>query len=383
MQDLMDKIAARIAWEQRENPIARNYGDVPVSYDAITLEWLTAILCKDHPGCEVTAFNLDTPDQGSTNRRRIFLSYNKNDGSLPASVFCKCAHDATNRYTLTVSGAAAGEIFFYGELRPQLDIEAPRSWYAAADEDAYTSIVVMEDIASSVEFCDHNTVMTRERAESQIRLIATLHSRFDDGSQLGYLEDNVATWPICFHRSREAFALDQYCTEGFIKAREVVPPSLFAREAEVWPATLKSVELHNTLPKTLIHSDVHLKNWYIADNGKGEMGLSDWQLLCVGNWGRDFAYTISTALTVENRRAWEMDLLKLYLSERERLSGYKLDFEEALIIYRQQLFGALAWWTITLNPMPGMPDMQPPAASMIFIERITNAINDLNALDAF
>jgi hypothetical protein len=60
-----------------------------------------------------------------------------------------------------------------------------------------------------------------------------------------------------------------------------------------------------------------------------------------------------------------------------------VEFDQAWKLYRQQLFGALAWWTVTLTPSPDMPDMQPQATAVEFIKRITHAIDDLNALESF
>ena len=126
---------------------------------------------------------------------------------------------------------------------------------------------------------------------------------------------------------------------------------------------------------------MHLKNWYVAANG--EMGLNDWQCSCKGNWGRDLAYAISTGLAIDDRRAWERDLLRFYLDRLQAAGGPALPFEDAWRIYRQQLFSALAWWTGTLGQPPEAPKMQPKASSLEFIKRMTHAIDDLDALDSF
>ena len=46
------------------------------------------------------------------------------------------------------------------------------------------------------------------------------------------------------------------------------------------------------------------------------------------------------------------------------------------------MFGALAWWTGTLGQPPEAPAMQPRAASLTFIERMANAVYDLDSLSA-
>jgi hypothetical protein len=57
--------------------------------------------------------------------------------------------------------------------------------------------------------------------------------------------------------------------------------------------------------------------------------------------------------------------------------------DEAWKNMRQQLLTALAFWTITLRPAPGMPDMQPERTTHEFLRRIYAAMDDHDALDSF
>ena len=171
------------------------------------------------------------------------------------------------------------------------------------------------------------------------------------------------------------------CDQAFGDCEDLMPGRLFARRAEVWEATSRSVARHRELPRTLIHCDVHLKNWYIADTGA--MGLSDWQIATVGHWSRDLIYAISTALTVENRRAWEGDLVRLYVELMAERGAPREPLDTVWLCLRQQLMTALAFWTITLRPAPGMPDMQPLRTTREFLRRLLTAIDDHESLDSF
>jgi hypothetical protein len=42
------------------------------------------------------------------------------------------------------------------------------------------------------------------------------------------------------------------------------------------PAARRALAMHEREPRTLLHSDVHLGNWYVT--GDGRMGLCDWAL---------------------------------------------------------------------------------------------------------
>lgn len=389
MHELTEQITREYEREQRGSPLAVDPGDIPISYEAITDEWLTHILCKDHPGARVIDHRLDLEDDGNTNRRRIFLAYNDvgNAAGLPPSVFCKALQKLPNRLVDAAVGLIEGEDTFYNHFRPLLDIEAPKSYFATYDRQSFNSIVILNDLVhEGAEFCRHDTNITRRRIESQLALLAKMHGKFYGRMDDDPLTAGLRTWEDKFNFSNAWFNLERCCTNGFLAAEEVVPARLFARNAEIWPATLKSNALHATQPRTLTHNDPHLRNWYIAANG--EMGLADWQCICRADWGRDVAYTISTALTVDARRLWEKELLRFYL-DRLRAEGCPaLDFDEVFTNYRRHLFSALAYWTVTLTPSTGKssepaPAFQPVDATLEFIKRMTTAIDDLDSLESF
>jgi hypothetical protein len=356
--------------------------EVPASYEAITSEWLTDILCPVSSGARVTEFSLDEPDSGSTNRRRILINYNAlgHELGLPASVFCKATFELANKTMLAHSGSTHSEVTFYNKVRPILDIEAPVALYAAYDPHSFNSIIVLRDLRPAAEFFDHHTPMTREDVEAQIRLMAKFHGTFSGAGEPASILSGLLSWPDRF-ASFATFNLQEACEEGFRAAESVMPRRLFARASEFWPAVLGAVDEHRRLPSTLNHGDIHLKNWYRLKGS--EIGLSDWQGAVRGHWSRDVCYAIVTALTVENRRAWERELLAYYLDCFRSEGGPDLNFEEAFTHYRQQLAHPFAWWAMTLTPGPGMPDMQPEATSLTFLSRITQAADDLDTFSSF
>lgn len=377
--DKFERIKAIFAQEQIDQPIAREYGDIPVSYEAITVEWMTAIMCRDTPGAAVTGVRLGDVDTGTSNRRRIYLEYNQagEAAGLPPSVFCKATHDLANRILLSTAGTKS-EVRFFNEIRPTLDIDAPEAFFAGYDPDSWASILVLRDIAGEVEFCSHRTEMTETMAHSQMDLLAKVHGTYYESPKFDTQFSDMIRFRDRFHLLCERNGFEKCCTEGFHGSKEFMPERLFAREAEVWPATMRAVDRHKGLPETLTHNDVHLKNWYIRGEG---MGLGDWQVSCRGHWSRDLAYTIATALKPEQRRVMERDLITYYLDRLNAAGGPKVSFDEAWDHYREQLLSALAWWTMTLTPAGDMPDMQPLDTTIEFLRRLLIAIDDLDALD--
>lgn len=381
MTELATRIAAIFASEDHAAKVTKA-SQVPTSYNAITVQWLTAVLCPAIEGAHVTGFRFDARDDGSSNRRRIFVEYDEagRRAGLPATVFCKAAEALNNRLVLGISGAALNETNFYNLVRPRLEIEAPVGIWAALDPENYASLIMLRDLGPAVRFCDERTDVNWNKAASQMETLARLHSRFYESPALGSAELPYSTWPIWWRNMMDqSTRFEESCDTAFGDSFDLMPERLRGRRAEIWPATEWSVERHNALPKTLIHCDVHLKNWYIADGDN--MGLSDWQIATIGHWSRDVIYTITSALTVENRRRWEKDLVLHYLDQMASRGVPMPGADETWAELLPQLMTALAFWTITLHPAPGMPDMQPERTTHAFLRRLYAAIDDHEVLD--
>jgi hypothetical protein len=357
--------------------------ELPLSYEEITPAWLTAVLGANAPGAQVASHRLGPEDEGTSSRRHIYLEWNEagRAAGLPDSVFSKSTMTLPSRYLLGMNGGIAAEAVFYNTVLPTLEIRSPEALFASYDPDTFNSIIIMRDLAGKVTFGSHELDLTLEQAKGQLRILAALHARYYESPELETTLAEFNSWEDYFSITVDAAGFGPACARGFQQAEDVIPERLFARAEEIWPATLRSVSAHGDLPRTLIHSDVHLKNWYI--DADGEMGLNDWQCSCKGNWGRDLAYGLSTALSIANRREWDEQLVAYYVEQLHAAGAPNVGFDSAWRLYRQNLFSALAWWTGTLGQPPEAPKMQPPESSREFIRRMTHAIDDLDALASF
>ena len=380
---LSEEIRKVYADEEASGRLPKTLADVPHGYERITPEWMTQVMCRNVPGAHVTRLELGEASSGSSNRQRIFLDYDIAGlaAGLPRSVFCKGSMVLANRLLLGTTRCARGEATFFNKIRPRVPIQVPTPIHAAYDERTYGYIVVMEDLTGIAQFCDETTSVDFERAADMVRLLANLHAPFYESAELGTSTVPYMQWSDWWLSQMEVSPdYGESCDRGFEAARHVIPARLFQRRAEIWPRTMESCELHRTLPRCLIHCDTHLKNWFVLN---GRSGLCDWQVVNIGHWSRDFIYAMSTALTIENRRKWLPDLLEMYLETMAEKGVPKVGADEALTYCRQQLLSVLAFWTITLRPAKGMPPMQPDATSLCFLERISAAMDDLDALDSF
>jgi Phosphotransferase enzyme family len=379
------KIGGRVAFERLVRPKARRLEDVPCSPYAITTEWLTAVLCGKFPGAIVTDVEVRPASAGTHERHQLIVSYNEEGrrAALPVSIFTKSLPSVVTRMIGGFNGTARVEGNFYTQLRPALQIEAPLCYHSAYDRRTFAAIHLLEDMvaAKSATFCNHKTYVSRAMADDMMDLLASLHSRFYGDPALAGSYRWLASYPRWFTIGSEKMSTEYYTDKAFDAAAHVIPVKVLARRSKVWPATIRALAVHESEPQGLIHSDVHIGNWYRT--GAGEMGLCDWQCLSRGHWSRDFAYAVTASLTPDDRRNWERDLLARYIERFAERTGIKPDFDLSFLHYRQQTLHALAMWTITLCHSPLLPNMQPEDATLAMIGRITTAMADLDSIDSF
>jgi aminoglycoside phosphotransferase (APT) family kinase protein len=160
-----------------------------------------------------------------------------------------------------------------------------------------------------------------------------------------------------------------------------VPSSLVGRDKEIYRAFLASMTVSSQGPLTFLHGDPHIRNYYLTKDGT--VGVVDWQVTFRGGWGHDFAYTMLSSLGIEDRRAWERDLLAFYL---DRLAAHGAatapTLDAAWEAYRRQTLYTFVGWLYTIGFGPLQPNMQPDAVSLKVIERSAAAVCDLDSLRA-
>jgi aminoglycoside phosphotransferase (APT) family kinase protein len=363
--------------------MAYDLADVPCAPYAITPEWLTAAICGETPGAAVTSVSIERASAGTHARHRLRVTYNEagNRAGLPSSIFTKSLPSIVTRMVAGFNGHARIEGGFYSEVRPLLDIEAPVCYYSTYDKQTFAAVHLLEDLVDTkaAKFCGHKTHVSRAMAEDMVDLLAALHGRFYADPALSERYRWLAHYPNWFRIGAQKMRTEFYTGKALDAAAHVVPAALMSRRAEVWPATMRALAVHENEPGVFLHSDVHIGNWY--QTGAGRMGLCDWQCPSRGHWSRDLSYALSAALKPEDRRAWERDLVARYLDRLAERCGARLDFDRSFTQYRQQMLHALAMWTITLRHSPLLPSMQTEAMTLAMIERIAIAIVDLESMD--
>ncbi|WHU47433.1 phosphotransferase [Gordonia sp. L191] len=357
--------------------------EVPASVDQLTPEWLGATVGHAVPGARVTDMALGDGSDGTSSRRAISVEWNAagSTAGLPTALYTKSTPSLLNRLLVGITGAAGAEALFYTRIRPTLDIGAPEGYHGAWDPKTCRSMVVTENIATSrgATFADASQIyIDRPSAESMVAELARYHGQLWDDPRL------TGEWDLMpadqWQRSFNArIGFDRGATFAMRFLDEEIPVALQSKKKDIRRGLMQSVTYDVSGPMTLLHQDVHPGNWFRLPDGS--LNLYDWQGIGCGGWALDVSYALSTALTTEDRREWERDLLALYL-ERLAAEGGKPPTEgEAFLAYRQQMFRGFIYWTYT-HLVGKFSELQPDAHVRALVQRTGQALVDLESLDS-
>lgn len=339
---------------------------VPDTLDqALSPEWLTAALSARYPGIKVTEVEPGpVVSRVSTNARfRITCADGLPDG-LPAELCVKgYFYDTGSRQ------AGLPEAYFYRELAAESGIRTLRSHYADVDLASNHGVLITEDvIAQGAVFLDGTSDYTPEQTAQSLTELAKLHA---------------ATW------SNPRWADAAWLTPRFgstLRARGVpeingnfhgpngvdMPDAVRDAQRLVDVYKMFADEVSAAQPWTVLHGDTHVGNVYL--DGAGRPSWLDWQCVQRGPWYVDVGYHIASALTVEDRRAHERDLLRHYLDELGSRGVEVPSWDDAWNGIRRGMVHGFFFWAITLKVAP------PIIASLL--HRIGTAVADHDSLAA-
>ena len=314
---------------------------VPRSWDDITPEWMSSALAAHHPGALVEAVTVVLRDDGTNRRARLGLAYSA--GSGPATVFAKAVDPAHADLVELTSGLFHEPRLFASKVT--LPLDHPKVYAAIINEEARDFLMIMEDVvARGADPRDSTRPLSIEQAANGVRSLARMHSRFW-GDRVR--SDPALTWLEPF----VAFEGMQYAPIHIAHERlgDSVPPEIPAIGntelfVDIWARYIRTL---TTTAPTLLHGDPHIGNTYVLPDD--EVGFLDWQMARRGNWSLDLGYFLQGALTIEDRRHGERDLLAEYCGALELPADEMPSADEVWLRYRASVAHGLAIWMATLS----------------------------------
>jgi Phosphotransferase enzyme family len=316
--------------------------EVPSDWNEVTPEWMTHAISHSHPDARVSEVTLIMVDNGTNRRARFGLTYAA--GSGPDVVFTKAEGDYRQAHALNGNMFNEPDLFASGVPLP---VDHPLAYHVVVDRPALDYVIVMEDVTKrGADPRDATRPMTVDQVANGLQGLGRLHSQYWGFSGLTHPKLGwVQTWA-----ATDGFAagLIDRVPAGLERGADVLPEEVRRLDTgaivDVWGRCVDSLASD---PVTLLHADPHIGNTYVLPND--DIGFLDWQVLRRGNWSQDVGYFLVSALTVEDRRSSEAELIETYRQALDVPGDQRPTGEEAWLRYRASPGYGLAVWLATLG----------------------------------
>lgn len=345
---------------------------IPRRWEDVTPDWMTAALSSRHPQAVVKEATLVTKDDGTNRRARFRLTYLSGTG--PEQVFLK-AHAPGHRIVHLRNGNLFNEARLFKSGMP-LAVDHPLVYKSIVDYLRLDFLLVMEDILKrGADPRDATRPMSVEQAAHGLRGLARLHSQYWSFSARTHPR---LRWVKNWKPSKGwKVGLGRYIPIGLNRGAAALPQAIAKYSAtdilDLWSRYVASLTRE---PMTLLHGDAHIGNTYVLPND--DVGFLDWQVTRRGEWSQDVGYFLISALTEEQRRKHETELLDEYRNTLQVPQDQRPTAARMWARYRATPIYGLAIWLSTL----GTDGWQPRAISLTLCQRFSAAFTDLDTLQA-
>jgi hypothetical protein len=330
----------------QDRPYPARTAPLPRDLDKVTPAWLTSMLRNRYPGVEVRDWDVVELRNGHTTKMRVKLDLNEagRAAGIPENVCLKA----------NWSGAFEGvdihalEAQFYYHLRDRMNVPSPIGYFADWDGGTLSQgVVVMEDLADAGGHFGHST--------DQIGVDAVAkalegYAKYHGASWGDPLLTNAAWLPTSMATPIDCDQLTimwEWVEKNLVKPeyQAILPRWLLDNPQKFHDlyAALSRYERAQPGAHCIVHGDSHQGNTFVRANG--ERIWIDWQLVRKGRPWRDLTYFMIGALTIEERRANDRQLLEHY---REHLVATGIDgvptMDAIWESYRRwPIYGCQAW----------------------------------------
>ncbi len=276
------------------------------------------------------------------------------------------SEDETSRATGVGMGAYQREINFYRNLGDRIDRGIVGCAFAAIDGEGWFTLV-LEDIQDATQG-DQIAGCSVDHARLAMQTLARVHAPV-----LGDLHVGTSDWlnvPTPLNQ-----ALLEMLLPGFLEryGDRVAPEH--AEVCKQFIAVLDAWWNDRRAPLGLVHGDYRLDNLLFSAE---DCRVVDWQTVTWGPAMLDAAYFLGGALSIEDRRAHERDLVRAYYDELLANGATGLTWETCWEEYRRQTFHG-----IVMTVAPAMVVVQTERGDEMFmawLARCAQQIIDLDAL---
>jgi hypothetical protein len=335
-------------------------------------QWLTSALQQRFPGVEAREV-IPGPivDRVSTNARFVIVC----DGGVPEGLSSRlCVKGYFNEQGREARFVGEREAHFYRDLAEPSGIRTLQSVWADFDSNARHGVVLTEDIvAAGGSFLDAASHITPDQAADSLSQFAKLHASTWGEAQWAdkhWLASNLAGALRAWGDDAITARIDGNFN-GPNGQRVPAEVNDAASLTSAYTSLVSTLETeHASSDWCVIHGDAHIGNTFVDPSGA--MSLVDWQLVQRGMWYLDVGTHIATALTVEDRRRSEKDLLWHYLDCLASHGVTPPSRDAAWRAMSRGILRGLFLWGITTKVAPDLIE--------ILLHRLGTAATDHDAL---
>ena len=349
----------------------------PTTADEVDPAWLTDALAERHPGVEVAAVEVLERHDLTNAHARLAVRYadpgRAAASGAPTVAFCKLAPTDDRRDAILATGMGLREARFYRGLADRVELPVPRAHVARHDDDTGLFALVLEDLVTAgAQVSDGTWGIPADAVAPAFEALARLHARFADAD----LRQREAAWvPVLGPGSDYGKVMLRY---GIEHHRERLTDAFVAVAGAYCDRTAELHALWQEGPRTVIHGDPHLGNLYLTD---GRLGFLDWGIVNAGPPLRDIGYLMTMAMDVDERRAHERDLLRVYIDALAAEGGPSLIFDEAWRMHRLHAAYTVPASCQVVTFPEGMSEAR-RVFSDAFLARCQACLEDLEVLEA-
>ncbi len=332
--------------------------------DDITDVWLADTLGR--VGLKIRSTQRIGTGQMSQSHRVTFTSAgHERDESVVVKL---ASDDPASRATGVGMGAYSREVSFYRELAERLGEPIPHCHYAEYDSAAGWFTLVLEDITGAT-VGDQIAGCTVDEARLALRELARLQAPV-----LGDLAVGATDWLNQDNPLNQA--LLSSLLGGFLEryADRIAPEHVAVCERFV--ASLDAFVADRRPPFGIVHGDYRLDNLLF---GNGTCKVVDWQTVGWGAAVTDAAYFVGGGLPVEDRRAHEPELVRIYHGTLLESGVENFSFEDCWDAYRRGTFHGILM-TIAASMIVARTE-RGDDMFMTWLARNAQQVLDLDALE--
>ncbi len=309
------------------HPLVRNE-------EGLTPQWLTAVLRASGVlrSSSVTALTAEPIGNGLIGLNlRLCLEYDAAEPGAPKTLVAKMAStNAESRASGSSLKLYLREVSFYQELAPRIENGVARTYFADITDDGQEYCLLFEDMAPA-RMGDQLTGCSLADARAAMVTAAELAAPFWGDASL-----NDAPW------MDRKMMTDMYCAAlpPFMptlaeRFKHFLEPGVLEVAQEYADNIERYYALHSRSPFTVSHQDYRLDNMmFDARNGEMPVAVLDWQTLVPGPAALDASYFVGAGLLLEDRRANEESLARLYYDELIKRGVTGFSWEQCWHDYR-------------------------------------------------